>query len=83
MFRAKYAAAGFPLLRCRCAVCDKDVDRMEAQENHYDDTIMYKVWCHGDVDNCSIPRYFFEDNDMRNIVDMVAFGTKRISHVQS
>jgi hypothetical protein len=64
----------------KCAVCDAPVEEAFAEEFYYDDTIHYKVRCHGDVDNCVLPRSFFDDFSVNDITEIVAFRTKRIEH---
>lgn len=59
-----------------CDQCDKPVDEVAMEVNHYDDMLCFHVKCHGDTDRCKIPRYMVEEG-----IDLSqgrAFTTKRI-----
>lgn len=61
-------------LQIECARCHKPVDRCEASDHPYDDTIKFRVWCHGEVDNCSVPRRFLQDG---TVLQAAAFEVQR------
>lgn len=64
-----------------CDQCDKPVDEVVMEINHYDDMLRFRVKCHGDTDRCDVPRYLVEDG-----IDLShgrAFTTKRIASAAS
>jgi hypothetical protein len=66
-----------------CAVCQRPVDRAAYADDLYHDEILYKVWCHGDEDNCRIPNSFFLVFNPKDLVAIEAFATKRFASNQS
>lgn len=40
----------------RCAVCNRPVQRAEANCSFNTDTIHIRVWCHGSTDECDVTR---------------------------
>lgn len=65
-------------IRPRCAVCDKPVEGFSHLRNDFEASDVYIAICHGAREEMTIPAsFFFQDRDF-DIVDFVAFQTKRI-----
>jgi len=44
-----------------CAICEKPVERIEREGCFELDAVRFRVWCHGDQDNCVITHLMIED----------------------
>jgi hypothetical protein len=45
-----------------CAVCQKPVEKMEWFHNPITDVLVYRAYCHGDVQEIFLPHYMVEDS---------------------
>lgn len=63
-----------------CEVCDRLVDRIEMHVSMYDDVYVFKVWCHGDTDECRIPATDVMDG-LGDYREGRAFTTKRLKMI--
>ncbi len=61
-----------------CAICEKPVDAIAREQSFEMDAYRFKVWCHGDTDNCVIPRQVIEDMSSGKLEPGYAFTTKRL-----
>lgn len=66
------------LLSITCAVCNKEVDSVEAERNPKNNTIKYTVHCHGETDTCELDQGTMAEIDPRHITEGVAFTNKCI-----
>lgn len=69
--------------RIRCAVCHRQVDRVEWWHDIFRDTFHIKVRCHGQEDAMEIKAEFYEDlmaagREQLETQEGVAFEQKRI-----
>jgi hypothetical protein len=64
----------------RCAQCNKPVDRLHMEVCYLSDAMRFKVECHGETDNCEVPRWMFEDFGGAQLAEGVAFTTKRLTN---
>lgn len=71
-----------PMPRIICDICDKIVDRTEREIRYYEDVYVFKVWCHGDTDQCEIPSYIFVDSRLGDFLEGRAFTTRRLTDVK-
>ncbi len=62
-----------------CAICERPVKRVAREQSFEDDAFRFKVWCHGDEDNCVIPRQVIENMTSKNLEPGYAFSTSRIT----
>ena len=61
-----------------CAICEKPVDVVAREQSFEMDAYRFKVWCHGDTDNCVIPRQVIEDMISKKLEPGYAFTTDRL-----
>lgn len=48
----------------KCAICNKIVDECCMEQNYYEDCLMFRVKCHGDVDYCKVTNIFVLENGL-------------------
>lgn len=63
-----------------CDICEKPVERVARELSFEFDAYRFKVWCHGDEDNCVLSRQIIEDmlGDWRALQPGRAFTTPRL-----
>jgi len=66
------------MLEIQCAICNKTVDKVVREKQHYADKFTYTVHCHGDTDTCELTRYEIENSSGR-IEPGYAFGDQRLN----
>ncbi len=61
----------------RCAKCNKPVDKVVREQSFECDTVVYKVWCHGDTDTCELTHMILEEM-VGELEPGYAFTTERL-----
>lgn len=57
-----------------CAICNREVEKMEVCIDHCNKTNVFIVYCHGDREICDIPHTLLQDNKLEK---GYAFNTKK------
>lgn len=74
------SSPGWPSIRpINCAICGKAVESYSSERNEENMTVVITARCHGDEDSCIVSDLFWMEFQERDIVDITAFGSKRIS----
>ena len=61
-----------------CAQCGRPVDKWEQFERQDDCSIVFKAWCHGEMDTCELDRFFLVEGLVK-IIRASAFSAQRIT----
>jgi hypothetical protein len=61
-----------------CAICNRQVDKIEMERNIFSNSVVYRVECHGDTDRCEIDSQELLMIPIESYSSGVAFSTKKI-----